>query len=252
MPKKRKYQRGGSTSTSTPASTSTSPSPSKKGTDGAITKWLKKNWPYLILLAIVIVALAIFIDKIIDDDSNSSQTTTLPNKTMRQVLVDCGDIDLGDIDRVKANTCIQNYLQQNKETITSYQDLYNSNFFKGLTDWIKDEKVSLLRDEVVNVPQKKVAAMNQLVKSIKDYNVGRTILCQEGSPIQSCRGYDPNARTNDWEAGAISSVLENLHQCMDSQVCDNIIEEGGLDEHGREGGTPQKDLIESAFLYEMS
>jgi len=243
MPKKRKSQRGGA---------------AKLNPEEGLGKWLKAKYiiPMIVLVIIIGFIVAHFLSA--SPPPPPPKIYAGPKKTMRQVLVDC-NINPDDINRVDANTCIQNYLQQNQEKITSYQDLYDSTFLKGLTDWIKDDETmnKLVKDEALEI-ERVSATKNQLIQSIQGYNVGAPILCQPNTPISECWSYEgryepPHHRTNVWEAESISSILENLYQCTTTKVsCDNIIEEGGLDEHGREGGTPQKDLIESAFLYEKS
>ena len=124
MPKKRKSQRGGA---------------AKLNPEEGLGKWLKAKYiiPMIVLVIIIGFIVAHFLSA--SPPPPPPKIYAGPKKTMRQVLVDC-NINPDDINRVDANTCIQNYLQQNQEKITSYHDLYDSTFLKGLTDWIKDDE----------------------------------------------------------------------------------------------------------------
>ena len=227
MPRKRRYQRGGSDA----------PQPSVTGnSDGPIVKLIKKNKKSLLIalrvvvalvvVALVVVAVVFLVNR--DDPSSEGDDPPIysgPKRTMRQVLNNCQvDLNVDEIDIDSANTCIKIYLKSGN--FNSYKDVYDSNLFKGVTDFITNEKLSLLKDSIVNAGGETMNnAMKKLIGTIENYDGSSSVLCLNNS-VTECPLSKKTDQAEINQANAISDILQNIHTCVTSNVsCDNIIPE---------------------------
>ena len=238
MPRKRKSQRGG---------------------EYSLTAVDPMSIVIGVILLVVIVGIMYFLRYLIQilhdhdpepDPEPDPVVYSGPMKTMREVLTDCNvDLNVEEIDIDSANMCIQNYLKN--PTITSYEDVYDSTLLEGLTNFIKNTKMNLLEDDVVNGGTTRINnAMNQLIGTIENYDGSSSILCLNDrvTDCQLIQKRDPDEIN---QAESVSSILKNIHTCVTSNVsCDNIIPEDPHDYVTEHDGYSRIRALKEIFLYE--
>lgn len=241
MPKKRKYQRGGSTAANS----------GKGGGEGAsegdtekwfTEKWFKKNLRYLVFAAVSIIALLVIILIVTiggGDGNHSSQP--VPKKTMGQLLATCiknneGEGESGP-DPTDINECISNYLSDTPG-IDTYSDLYDSGFFEDLENWIQDESFNLRLEREINLSEdgtEKALGIEQMKDTIKNYRGGDTILCMgdketvgrpagcRDKPVRGTDGWDSYGSIVDGQSRGIIRALSQIYKCVNNSNSCGVI-----------------------------
>lgn len=231
MPRKRKYQRGGSDN------------PTASTSENSVKKFFRENKKPLkafgafVVVALVVVGLVVLVNR--DDKSSPhdggnpsgrrrrrSQIPQVEAETMRTVLAkcvcgvsaegepltDCENVDdiMNDMSYNAVKSCLTNHIHSGENSKT-YQQLVAEGLFKDLFNDIEDNKNYILIDEFREEP-----GITQIVNSIRNYQGDGKDYIFCGSSVPGIENICDNTSVESNRRNTvISDAIHNIYNCTE-------------------------------------